>query len=325
MTPALIAALVLAAAPAHADPPPKTSAHKPAIVAPRWDKLPNGDDFAELYPVTAAAANMTGSVTLGCKVHLAGDLFDCGVLSETPPGWGFGAASLAIAPLFKMRPQTVDGAPMDGASTRFIINWNLPQEPAEITNPALPSLAEAEARDPEALALARQVADQATRFDSMLTSVRGYYRDGYFPLFDHKDPARSAVLAQTFRDAINSFAAERRDRVAAALVFSFSRDELKAIKAFLETPAGAAFASKFPAALMRSYAGYAELWAGFVESWQSHYCAAVACDDQDFSGFRKLRDISSNNKAAADAKPAEGSPQSKDGKPTGTGKDGKGG
>ena len=40
---------------------------------------------------------------------------DCKVTSETPTGYGFGAAALKLAGSFKMKPETRDGEPVAGA------------------------------------------------------------------------------------------------------------------------------------------------------------------------------------------------------------------
>ena len=56
-----------------------------------------------------------------CKVNATGELFDCTVASEAPVGLGFGAAALKRAPLFKMKPVSIDGNPVSGASVEVPI------------------------------------------------------------------------------------------------------------------------------------------------------------------------------------------------------------
>lgn len=90
-----LAALALAGAfawaPALADPPPPAS---PAPMA-----APNAAAAAVLafYPPAAKAAGVEGQAVISCghNAHLA--LKGCTVVSETPPGQGFGQAALAMA------------------------------------------------------------------------------------------------------------------------------------------------------------------------------------------------------------------------------------
>ena len=40
---------------------------------------------------------------------------------------GFGEATLRMSKLFRMRPKTQDGAPVEGGSVRIPIRFNLPK------------------------------------------------------------------------------------------------------------------------------------------------------------------------------------------------------
>jgi protein TonB len=59
-------------------------------------------------------------------VTTKGALVNCQVLSEDPADFGFGEASKKIASLWKMRPQTVNGEPVE-ASWQTRIKWQLPR------------------------------------------------------------------------------------------------------------------------------------------------------------------------------------------------------
>jgi TonB family protein len=290
--PALVAAILLAASTGDAAPAKGAGAsqHRPVIVAPDWVKPPTGDDMAHAYPPAAVAARVSGKVNVRCKVRIDGGVDRCAVVLEDPPAWGFGEATLKVMPELRMRPKTVDGVPVDGGEVVIPFNW-APNNPATAPKPVdpPPTIAEAQARDQEALALARRIAELTVDYDWAAAQIRTSYDGWIYPMFDRQDAVRSAAFAEAFRTSLDDFAAERRDRVAASLVFTFSREELKDIKAFLETHAGAAFVRSFPVAMARSYGRSEELLAAFVDAWQTRFCGKVACDDRDLNRFTSLR------------------------------------
>jgi TonB family protein len=56
---------------------------------------------------------LSGYALIQCIVSPQGALHDCQVLKETPAGAGFGQAALALTPQFLMRPETVNGKPVE--------------------------------------------------------------------------------------------------------------------------------------------------------------------------------------------------------------------
>ena len=50
-----------------------------------------------------------------CRVTEQGTLADCSVVSEDPPGEGFGEAALKLSGGFRMEPKTADGQSVKGA------------------------------------------------------------------------------------------------------------------------------------------------------------------------------------------------------------------
>jgi len=131
-------------------PPPPPAAPPAIITNPRWIERPTGQDFADLYPRIAAVSEMEGRVVLDCTVNASSRL-DCSVVSEDPPGFGFGEASLRAATRFRLAPMLEDGRPVDGARIRIPMRWrlggdlpsNLP--PNLITRPVWTEEASAEA------------------------------------------------------------------------------------------------------------------------------------------------------------------------------------
>jgi len=84
------------------------------VIPPDWQRKPDGDYLVRVYPVAAREAGIVGKVRLGCNVSIEGQLEQCQVLLQKPPGWGFGVAALAMAKSFSWRPETVNGVAVGG-------------------------------------------------------------------------------------------------------------------------------------------------------------------------------------------------------------------
>jgi protein TonB len=69
---------------------------------PDWTSLPSQADIERAHPPRARANNVEGGAALDCAVTATGSLKDCQIISESPEGWGFGEATLKLAPLFAL-------------------------------------------------------------------------------------------------------------------------------------------------------------------------------------------------------------------------------
>lgn len=113
------------------DVPAQETPHSPAhkVTHPTWRKMPTGAEMEAFYPKEAAREGISGKVVMQCGVAREGTLYDCSIVSETPPDMGFGAAALKLAPFFEMTPKTVDGEAVSGGEVRIPVMFN-PHPPA---------------------------------------------------------------------------------------------------------------------------------------------------------------------------------------------------
>lgn len=79
---------------------------------PVWISRLSEEDILNAWPAAARAARVTGKVKLECLITAKGAVEDCRVVSEDPPGQGFGAAALGLTPLFVFTPAIRAGAPV---------------------------------------------------------------------------------------------------------------------------------------------------------------------------------------------------------------------
>jgi|HubBroStandDraft_5_1064220.scaffolds.fasta_scaffold122147_2 hypothetical protein len=115
------APLAVRAAPA-AGPAPASLAPPPAQARAAQ---PRPDPTLAFYPAAARAAGIEGQAVIRCAhdAHLA--MKDCTLVSESPPGQGFGAAALAMAAQSPDNPKVtlpgVAAAPPDDTTIRFTL------------------------------------------------------------------------------------------------------------------------------------------------------------------------------------------------------------
>jgi TonB family protein len=97
------------------------------ITRPDWVRLPTDQELWSYMPAAAAADG--GRALIHCNVTNRGLMQGCSLMRETPPGHGYGAAALAMAGMFVMRPMTVDGQPVGGSEINIPILWEAGSAP----------------------------------------------------------------------------------------------------------------------------------------------------------------------------------------------------
>ena len=90
---------------------------------PVWVREPSLGDVLDVYRAQRVPQWKGGHAAIRCRVTARGELTACRVASEDPPGAGFGAAALKLAPIFRMRALGRDGRPVQGAQVTVPIEF----------------------------------------------------------------------------------------------------------------------------------------------------------------------------------------------------------
>ena len=94
-----------------------------AVTSPQWVRKPSAAGLHRLFPRAAWEAGVSGRAIVECTVTGEGTLTDCKVVEETPPGYGFGQATIRAAAKFRMRPRAIDGTAVAGRRVRVPLVW----------------------------------------------------------------------------------------------------------------------------------------------------------------------------------------------------------
>jgi protein TonB len=86
--------------------------------------------FAWYYPDRAQRMEVDGKTVMECDVDSEGRWRACVIISETPEGYGFGAAALQVSRYFKMKPKTDPQGkplPVEGGRITIPLTWTFPR------------------------------------------------------------------------------------------------------------------------------------------------------------------------------------------------------
>lgn len=199
---------------------------------PDWIERPQAEDLSEAYPEIANALEIEGRVNLACTTDSFGKLEGCRAVDVMPSGLGFEAAALSMAPLFQMRPMTIDGAPTDGGRVTIPIRFR-PLPAAETEPPRV--------NDTPAFRVARRFVDLSNMARLLETDFAKKADLLEFIEADGVAPEVRGDAANAMRAAIKSLGGELRDRLAIAAVSAFDAEDLAELVRVLDGPDGAYF------------------------------------------------------------------------------------
>lgn len=104
-----------------------TVAERPMVTQPSWLQTPTAEDIGGVTPLLPEPPAEV-HVLMVCRITAAGGLEACTIRSESPAGLGYGAAALALAPIFKMPAVDLDNRPVAGRMVQIPIIWkNAPE------------------------------------------------------------------------------------------------------------------------------------------------------------------------------------------------------
>lgn len=100
------------------------------VSRPEWTAMPPAQAFQAAFPEAASKAGvLKARAAMSCTVLAGGLLGDCAAAGEDPAGYGFAAATLPLAPAFRVRAWGSDGRPVIGGKVRVPIRYELQQAP----------------------------------------------------------------------------------------------------------------------------------------------------------------------------------------------------
>jgi TonB family protein len=101
------------------------------VTHPEWVATPPASAFQAVFPDAASKAGVLNArAVMSCAVTAQAGLTDCRSLSEDPPGYGVGQATLPLASGFRLNAWGADGRPVVGGVVRVPLRYKMEQAPA---------------------------------------------------------------------------------------------------------------------------------------------------------------------------------------------------
>jgi hypothetical protein len=241
------------------------------IISPHWTDMPSADLMADFYPKIAWFIDLKGLTRMECQTTSAGTLEHCKVTLEQPTGVGFAAAALQLAPAFHLEPRMEEGAPVGGDSVDFNIAWRLPPKDPALTaaDPPMAPL------DPESLALGRRLAVATGVMKGIEQQLLDWTRASIGA--EDTDTQNQAVAVTTaVQQSIEAKTSDYLDIVARTYASEYSKTELRALVAFMESPVGQAWTSHSQTSATYQAAAN-RLWIGVTDDARRRFCSQSNC------------------------------------------------
>ncbi len=216
------------------------------VTNPDWVQLPTAADVERFYPQLGGMLGIEGVVRLDCTVSALGMLENCQVIGEAPLGVGFGEAALLMAPLFHMKPMSVDGTPVSGAHVTVPLRFNMGSstDASDESVPALPPPSD------QALLLGRRLVEaqggRAQQAIELNKALEQFEKVGVTSGQSQATTDAHKALLDAMREAYASNASSYFEALADYYARAFSVAELNQIIAFEESPAGRTWTNHQP-------------------------------------------------------------------------------
>jgi TonB family protein len=245
------------------------------ITNPDWLRRPTAEEMENYYPKVAQFLSLDGHATIICDVTAQGTTTNCSVESETPAGMGFGEAAVSLSDFFRMKPMTMDGAPVAGGKVQIPIRFLFPHDDDEAALSV--DVGSQTAPSAKALELARRIVSvsfSADRIKDYVDATRQAVGKQFAGLsLTEQEQAAIDDYMTALAAAMPSIVEARAKRLAGEA----SEADLAAIDGFVESSAGQAYQAVSLRDRDAEAADFARLWATVRKEASAAYCTNHAC------------------------------------------------
>jgi TonB family protein len=264
------------------------------ITKPDWLARPDANALARAYPPLALFLELEGVARIRCRVNVDGRLEGCSVTDEAPLGIGFGTAAGILSRQFRMKPATLDGAPVAGGMVEVPINFRLNDNVPRTTPPKT----EPPELSPDAKALAARTGAALRTRESYVAGIQlamARLKATLATPGGTPDKAVEAALTSAVNDAAGAAGEAMALRVGEQYVRTFTPQELEPILAFFESPAGQVYITKQRAFAQTTLQTSQEVTRAMQQDARRRFCEKIDC---------KFQRAETAEAAAADTPPA---------------------